>query len=192
MNEYYPDNVLKIPSATPETSDAKQYIIRHKRKQYNLCGEFCVAYVVQDEAHTDNIDDFLNYWEVKEPKWYASAFPKGLGRTTGIYDLEKMLSSYGVVTPCHRFYIPKPTARNVEEKLVDFQAIIGVQIDYTGYLVAKGIPHWVVLDRINVIDDLHAICDVYNPYTNAIEPYTWKEVMTSTGAYKQGIWINRA
>lgn len=191
MNEYYPNNVLKIPNATPETRDAAQYMIYRGRKQYNLCGEFCVAYCMQDEARTDNIDEFLAYWEAKELKWFNSLFKDKLARTTGIYDLNKMLGAYDATNtfPLANVIIKHPYI--VREQLASYQAIIGVHIDYTGYLVGKGIPHWVVLESVLVIDDLHAICDIYNPFTNAIEPYSWKELMTSTGAYKYGLWVER-
>lgn len=185
----YDTPVLKIPNATPETSDAAQYMIYKGKKQYNLCGEFCVAYLMQDDAHTNNIDDFLNYWEAKDSKWYQTMFKDGLARTTSIYDLEKMLSAYDVVTPGIRFNSIKVDIFTVKSMLVYCQAVVGVQIDYQGYLVGKGIPHWVVLDRISVADSIHAVVDIYNPYTNKIEPYSWKELMTSMGAYKQGIWV---
>lgn len=195
MNQYFPDNVLKIPNATPDNKDAAQYMIYKGRKQYNLCGEFCVAFCMQDEAHTDNIDDFLNYWEAKEVKWFDTLFNKDkLSRTTSIYDLNKMLSAYGVgveyppALPLRAFPL-LPDFASLE--LSRSHAIIGVQIDNYGYLVGKGIPHWVVLDGISVIDNNHAIVTIYNPFSNAMEPYTWRELMTSTGAYKQGLWIER-
>ena len=191
MNEYYPDHVLSIPNATPETKDAAQYFFHRGRKQFNMCGELAVAYCMQDEAYTDNIDDFLAYWEAKELKWFNSLFKDKLARTTGVYDLNKMLVAYGVTNtfPLAEVIVKNPYI--VREQLVEYQAIVGVQIDYTGYLVGKGIPHWVVLNNVLVIDDTHAICTIYNPFTNAMEPYSFKELMTSTGAYKYGLWVER-
>lgn len=191
MNEYYPDHVLTIPNATPETRDAAQYMFYRGRKQYNLCGQFCVAFCVKDETATDNIDDYLAYWEAVDLKWYQTLFKNGLARTTGIYDLEKMLTAYGYQTPLSRFADIKITPLTVFTALDFHQAIVGVKIDSHGYLVGSGIPHWVVVDRITVIDELHAIVDVYNPFTNAMEPYSWRELMISTGSYKQGIWVPR-
>jgi len=101
-----------------------------------------------------------------------------------------MLSSYGFDTPFGRFNASNMIPEYIAEVLKEYQAIVGVQIDYTGYLVGKGIPHWVVLDRVQVMNN-RAIVDIYNPYTNSIEPYSWRELMTSTGAYKQGLWIER-
>lgn len=192
MNEYYPSNVLKIPNATPETKDAAQYMFYKGRKQFNLCGEFCVAYSMQDDTASNNIDEYLAYWEAKDIKWFKTLFNNGLARTTGIYDLEKMISAYGYTTPLKRFADIKTTPLAISTVLDYFQAIVGVRIDNHGYLVGNGIPHWVVLEKINVIDELHAIVDIYNPFTNAMEPYTWRELMTSTGSYKYGTWIPRS
>ena len=188
----YPDNILQIPNATPETNDAAQYMFRHGRKQYNLCGEFCVAYVAHDIAHTDNIEDFLDYWQAKQLKWYQSVFQNGLSRTTGIYDLDIMLKEYGYETPSQKFAAVPMNVDAIQEKLTQYQAIVGVKIDWTGYLVGSGISHWIVLENIHVVDKHRAIVDIYNPYTNRLEPYSWRELMTSTGAYKGGIWIRRA
>ncbi len=190
MNEYYPDHVLNIPNATPETTDAAQYLYYKGRKQFNMCGQFCVAYIMRDEAHTDSIDDFLNYWEAKDLKYWQTLFKQWVSHPTSIYDIERMLADYGV-DKLLQFSFIKMSPIAVSAQLRYFQAIIGVQIDRTGYLVGQGIPHWVALSGINVIDDSHAICDIYNPYTNAIEPYSWREIMNSTGAYKQGRWIPR-
>ena len=189
--ELYPDKVLQVPSETPIQTDAAQYMIRHGKKQYNLCGEFCVTYCVADERNSKDVDSFLNFFESNDLKWYQAIFKGGLGRTTGIYDLERMLAMFGFKVPMKPFSKIVMNPLVVEDLLLDFQAIIGVQIDHSGYLVGKGIPHWVVLERCVVIDEIHVIVDIYNPYTNAIEPYTWREVMLSTGSYKQGIWIPR-
>lgn len=187
----YPQNVLRIPNATESTTDAAQYMLWKGVKQYNLCGEFCVAYCMRDETATDNIDDFLAYWEATDLKWWQTIFRRGLARTTGIYDLNQMLKAYKVSTPRPDFAKLNRTFDAFEEKLKTAQAIVGVKIDHTGYLVGSGIPHWVVLEQIEVINDQHAIVSIYNPFTNNVEPYSWREFMTSTGSYKQGIWIDR-
>lgn len=183
--------ILKIPNATPDEKDAAQYMIRHGRKHYNLCGEFCIAYLAQDEAHTDNIEDFLDYWQAKNLTRYQSLFKNGLARTTSIYDLDGLLSDYGYSIPSLRFGNVPMTPLSIQEMLKHYQAVVGVHIDYSGYLVGKGIPHWIVLESIAIIDNLHAIVQTYNPFNNAMEPYSWRELMTSTGAYKNGIWVRR-
>lgn len=187
----YKHRVLEIPSATPEETDASQYIIRHGRKQFNICGEMAVAYVTQDTANTSNIDDFLDYWQVKDLSLYQSLFKNGLARTTGVYDLDRMLADYDYKTPSLRFGEVPIAPLSVKEMLYNYQAIVGVQIDHTGYLVGRGIPHWIVLEDMDIIDSTHSIVKIYNPYTNAEEPFSWRELMNSTGVYKNGIWVRR-
>lgn len=184
--------ILQIPSATDNEKDAAQYMLYRGRVQYNLCGEFCVAFCAQDRAHTNNIDEFLKYWESTQLSWFNTLFRGGLARTTGLYDLEKMLAAYDYPLPIRKFSGGlglKPMF--VAQMLAFYQAIVGVHIDYTGYLVGKGIPHWVVLHSITIADENHAVVNLYNPFTNFIEPYSWKELMTSTGSYKQGLWVER-
>lgn len=187
----YRTDVLRIPTATESPLDFAQYLIRHKQKQYNLCGQFCVAYCMQDEAHTDNIDDFLDYWQAQELKWYQSVFQQGKGRTTGLYDLKKMLEDYAtgyaelstLVTPLDPFIF--------SDRLREFQLIMGVHIDSGGYLTGRGIPHWVTVESVLPVTKRHAIVDVYNPADNALRPYSWRELMTAGQVYKHGLWVQR-
>lgn len=188
----YNTPVLKIPSATPSNKDAAQYLIRYKKVQYNLCGQFCVAFCAQDEAQSDNIDEFLDYWS-KNEKLIRSFFPNWQSRTTSIYDLESMLREYGYKTPCQRFSdLNNPSSLEaVSTMLATHQLIAGVKIDWTGYLVGSGTPHWIVVEHIETADPNHAIVNIYNPFSNMIEPYSWREFMTSTGVYKNGIYVER-
>lgn len=182
----YQDNVLEIPHATPQENDAAQFMYRHGKKQVNLCGHMSVAYCVGAK----NISAFLDSIQANMPKWYASAFPNGVSRTTSLYDLNLMLKEYGYQPTLKFNYIPLTTI-DVHNQLVTHRAILGVKIDVWGYLVGSGIPHWVVLDEIEVINGQYAICNIYNPYINKTRPFSWREVMTSTGAYKQGLWVRR-
>lgn len=191
----YASNVLTIPHATEDPSDAAQNMYRivkgAKVRNVNLCGSFAVAYIAQDASHTNNIDEFLDYWMVNDPKWYASAFPGGKGRLTGVPDLDRMLGDYGYSVPSGKFYQRDcRTAEAMRAKLETDQAIVCVHIDRTGYLVGGGIPHWVVLDSLEIVNN-RPIVGLYNPYTNNEEPYSWREFMNSSGAAKTGIWVTR-
>lgn len=182
----YSDNLIEIPHATPQQGDAAQYFYRHGKKQVNACGHMSVAYCVGAQ----NISAFLDTIEVAIPKWYKGAFPNGVSRTTYIYDLNVMLNEYGYRDNPKFNTIPLTTP-TLHNQLLTHRAIIGVHIDVWGYLVGKGIPHWVVVDEIEVLDDQYALLNIYNPYTNKTRPFTWREVMISTGAYKQGLWVSR-
>ena len=185
----YNTPILTIPNATEITTDAAQYMIYRGKKQYNLCGHFSAGYCLQRQLNSTNIEDFLSHWAIKEPKWYQTLFKNNLARTTGVYDLEMMCSPFGV--RIHRWAEVPVDPRLFEIVLQTNRCIVGVKIDNTGYLVGGGIPHWVVLEDLEIVDDKHAIVDVYNPFTNYVERYSWRELMTSTGAYKQGLWIER-
>jgi hypothetical protein len=190
MYNHYNKPILKIPHETESPTDAAQYMVYRGLKQYNLCMEFCVAYCMRDDEHTDNIDDYLAYWEVKDPIWWKTIFKNNLARTTGMYDIKKALEAYEAETMEW-----KPTPSNMipfRVMLDTHHAIMGVHIDYTGYLVGQGIPHWVVLEQLDVRDPKHAIVDVYNPFTNLIESYSWRELMNSSGSYKQCLWVKRS
>lgn len=180
----YPTNILEIPSATPITTDAEQYIIRHGVKCVNLCGEFCVARIL---GYT-NIDTFLDDLERINKKLYTSLFPQGKSRTTSVYDLSAMLETFGLQPPFLPFSKTKITPESVKDTLTHYRLILGVHIDHTGYLVGSGIPHWICLEDVKPIRKVSQVT-IYNPYTNAIEPFSWRELMTSTGIYKQGLWV---
>lgn len=182
----YLDNVLSIPHATPSETDAAQYFYRHGRKQVNACGHMAVAYCVG----ALDISAFLDSIQASIPKWYKGAFPNGLARTTGVYDLDIMLKEYGFHPTINFTKIPLTTV-DVHNQLITHRAIIGVKIDVWGYLVGSGIPHWVVIEDIEVLDNQYALVNIYNPYTNKTRPFSWREVMNSTGAYKQGLWVSR-
>ncbi len=187
MSDYYNVDVIGIPSATQSKSDPAQFMTYKGVLQTNLCGHLSVAYCVGEPV----IDTLLQRIETEKPKLFASLFKSGKGRTTSIYDLTEMLLMYSKLMSSTSFAKTKMNPETLSKMLDTYRAIVGVQIDNSGYLVGKGIPHWVVLDRITAIDANHAICDIYNPYTNAMEPYSWRELMTSTGAYKQGIFVSR-
>lgn len=189
MDYYYPDNVLKIPHPIPGSKVA-QYMFVKGVKNFNLCGQLCVAYVTQDETGINDVDVFLDYWKSKDLKWYQQIFKNGLGRTTSLYDLDRMLAAYDY-PPSLRWNKDNQSPIGVSIALEKYQAIVGVGIDNKGYLISGGIRHWVVLDRVDAIDDQYAIVDVYNPFTNSIRPFTWRELMMSMGTWKQGLWVSR-
>lgn len=185
----YSNNILKIPSRIPGAKVA-QYMYRRGVKNYNLCGPFCVAYIMQDEAGMDDIDQFLDYWELNN-SWYKKVFTNNLGRKTGVYDLTRFIQSYdGVPDPIPFNKIPLK-AGAIGEMLSTHQAIIGVHIDYRGFPVGNGIPHWIVMDGIEIFDDDYSLVKVYNPFNNSERPISWQELKISTGPYKNGLWVER-
>ena len=187
----YNDPNLIIPSATPSETDAAQYVVIKGKTQYNLCGQFSVCWSSKEKTLIHNTDEFLLVLKEKDPALVSSLFPNGVARTTGTYDLECMLALFGYPTPCMKFSEVKIDPPTIRETLKEYRLIVGVHIDSGGYFVGAGTPHWVVLDELRIADSRHAICDFYNPYSNLIEPYSWREFMTTTGSYKNGIWVQR-
>jgi hypothetical protein len=184
----YLNDILKIPHHIPDKPS--QYMTVNGVKNYQLCGYFAVAYCMQDEGGTDNIDTFLEYHKIKSPGLWRSLFNKNLGRTTGIYDLTMMLAAYDV-TPLVLDAIPFKIAP-VLFALQDYHLILGVSINgVNGMLTSSGIRHWIVVEELEVISSLHAIVKIYNPFTNSHEPYKWEQILSSVGAYRQGLWVGR-
>lgn len=184
----YNTPILKIPNATETLKDAAQYMWYRLTKQYNLCMQFCIAFIMMDDTGTNNIDDFLAYWEVKALSWWKTLFKTKIARTTGVYDVRKACEAYGVDIEIQEGSV---NAEYLFEKLKTHQAMSVVKIDYKGYLRSTGIGHWVVLDGIYLADQNHSIVDVYNPYTNLIEPYSLDELMRSSTNLRTTLWIER-
>lgn len=189
----YNTPALVVPSATPSTTDAAQYMVINGQAQYNLCGEFSVCFCAQGKTGIHNIDEFLLYLKSKDAAFVNSLFPNGIARTTGTYDLDQMLKLCGYTIPSKTFVQPnqKIDPPSIQSMLKTHRLIVGVHIDNYGYFVGSGVAHWVVLEDIKIADSQHAVCDFYNPYTNLFEPYSWREFMTTTGSYKNGLYVER-
>jgi hypothetical protein len=185
-------NVLTIPNATPSQTDAAQYMVYRGGVQYNLCGEMSAAYCLRERVGDAVIDDFLNGWKQSKPTWFETLFRNNLARTTGPGDIVNMIGAYAekplVVTTDYLKRFPF-TADVLKVTLLSQRVIIGVQIDNIGYLVGKGIPHWVVLEAIT--DDPRPIVTIYNPFTNNQEQYSFRELRKSNGEGVLAVVVNR-
>ncbi len=180
--------ILKIPNATETLKDAAQYMWYHLTKQYNLCMQFCVAFCMMDETGTNNIDDYLSYWEATALSWWGTIFKSKVARTTGVYDVKKAFEAYGADVEVQE---GKVDFMLLDRKLKTHQALVVVRIDYKGYLRTTGVGHWIVLDELYLADENHSIVDVYNPYTNHIEPYSLDELMLSSTNCRTMVWVKR-
>lgn len=188
--------VVAIENPTPNPQDAAQNAILFGQTQYNLCGQLCVAYLAGVSLET-----MLNVWGVKAPTVFNRIFYGGRGRTTGIPDLQSMLTAFDFSTPAQPFQdalrdpvlertlvTPGRVARLLQER----RAIIGVSIEGAlGRLKPSGIPHWVVLEQVHPRGINDAVVEIYNPYTNQMEIYSWAELIASMGTYPHGLWVER-
>jgi hypothetical protein len=191
--EEYPSAVeIEHPTVNPQ--DAAQYTTWRGQIQYNLCGELCVAYIVEK-----SIETLLTEWEAKAPAAYKSVFVNGAARTTGIYDLESILKIYGYPVPLQTYAegLRDPviaqtliTPGRLAKKLKTHYAIVGVSIDAaTGNLKTFGTAHWVVVERCIPDGDNHGWVELYNPFPNRTQIYSWMEFTSS--AMLRGAWIQR-
>ena len=193
LHNYQP--MVAIPNQTENPQDAAQYMIWLDKVQYNLCGELCVCYIARSDLGT-----MLTDWKAKAPSMWNSVFYNGKARTTGLPDLESMLSVFGFPAPSIRLDVclrdpllerALVTPARMERLLEMHQAIVGVKIETTlGRLKPNGIGHWVVLNTVYPHGVNGGMVEIYNPFTNLMEGYSWAEFTASMGA-PLGLWVAR-
>lgn len=180
-------------SQTTSPVDAAQYIVWKNNVQYNLCGEGCVAYIFGE-----TIESFLEKWEAKPVGNFSRIFKGGKATTTGIGDLRDMADVYGAETDSLRDLVYDSIYRgilispNILKSLLDcWSIIIGCKISgVTGELRASGVPHWIVLTKVIPDGINNGMVEVYNPFPDRIQRYSWKEFLASIGTL-YGIGIRR-
>lgn len=203
-----------FPYATRNPNDPAQYIVLGKNNlgeelvKFNLCGELCVAFVMGV-----GIKQFLADWE-KAP---GSLFKWTLGgisdKVTDASVIKNMLNAYAyniangnVVEFVDTLVGPVFEGQNVspgrfQKMLQTHYLIANVVINKnTGKLIPdnefkranSGIGHWVVLDKVipNGIDTGRV--ELYNPYMNRMQEYTYDYFISSFGGGTYtGCWIKR-
>jgi hypothetical protein len=193
--EEFPPHVVSIQSPTINPNDAAQYMVWRGKTQYNLCGELCVCYIAGDD-----IEAMLSKWEAKAISFYQRVFGSGMARGTNTAELDSMLSSYGYPTPSTRLDTglrdpllgrPVVTPGRMAEMLSTHRAIVGVKISKsTGDLRTSGILHWVVIEDVTPDGINRGWVELYNPFPNRMQRYSWTEFVASMGA-PYGIWVRR-
>lgn len=181
------------PNPNPNPDEPAEYIIVEGKKKYNLCGEFCVAFIVKD-----SIDDFLSKWKKASPTYYNMVVDKD--SSTGLDALENMLNVYGYNTaeghilnfkkglndPGKRINI---SPSQLKKTLETYYLIAGViKESKSGNLVKKGIGSWIVLDKITQNDER---VEIYNPHPNRMQNYSFDEFIKSMGPTPTGLWVKR-
>jgi hypothetical protein len=80
-----------------------------------------------------------------------------------------------------------------QKMLNDYYLIACVKIDkVTGKLKAQGIGHWVVLDKIQPIGINSGWVEIYNPFPNKRQEYSYDEFIAAcSGQYCIGLWVKR-
>lgn len=194
--EEFQPHVVSIQSPTINPNDAAQYMVWHGKTQYNLCGELCVCYIAGDE-----IEAMLSKWEAQAITIYQRVFGSGgMARGTNTAELDSMLSIYGYPTPSTRLDTglrdpllgrPVVTPGRMAAMLSNHRAIVGVKISKsTGDLRTSGILHWVVVEDVAPDGINRGWVELYNPFPNRMQRYSWAEFVASMGA-PYGIWVRR-
>jgi hypothetical protein len=193
--EKYPNFEVIIEHPTPDPYDAAQYLILDGHTKYNMCGELCVAFI-----GGDSIETFLNKWLAISPSYYKWALQGDSDKSTGIDALESMLSVYGYSFPLLRFDegLTDPvmgfrlSPGRINRLLRSYSLIAGVNIDgVTGKLRGQGVGHWVVVDKITPNGVNCGWVELYNPFPNKRQDYSYDEFINSVGSNRSGIWVPR-
>jgi hypothetical protein len=185
---------VHIPHPTPDSTDAAQYLIWEKPRHVNMCGELCVAYIGGDDIET-----FLTKWRQMVGTKYKTIVP--LDKKTGPDELDNMLKVYGYPSPNIRFEvgleIPGTEFRmspgRFQKMLVTHYLIAAVRIDGVAGNIGEGdIGHWVVLDKVIPDGVDRGWVEVYNPFPNKRQKYSYDEFIRSCKAEGwTGLWVNR-
>ena len=199
-NEKFPNSGVVIPNPTPNPRDAQQYMLLDGTVRYNMCGELCVAFLVND-----NIDAVLAKWKAKSPNAYNSVLAGGKDTGTFVSDMNNMLGAllgeYGfgsdpdqTVNFSDRLTIPVSAASLLEDlkkMLVTHSLVALVTINNSGELIGKEnvrIKHWVVVDRLTQNGNR---VELYNPFPNKREEYSFHEFYGSCRLPWLGAWVKR-
>jgi hypothetical protein len=169
----------------------EQYEQAYQQNVVTIENQLCICSIVGDSMGTLSAK-----YEMKSPSWWRRIVLKD--STTSLDDLVHILVNvYGHATPVRlqaaltdgagMRFTPGRIAAICKDKAV----IVGVRIAYDGYLARSGVAHWVVVRSVlpNGVDGGRV--EIYNPFTNAIEWYSWREFKAAVGT-PAGICVNNA
>jgi len=186
---------VNIPHPTPDSTDAAQYMVWRKDAKYvNMCGELCVAFIAGEDIET-----FLNKWEKMEGSFYKNVIP--FDRPTGPDEVNNMLMVYGYP----KKYLTleagltdeatglKKSPGRFQRMLATHYLIAAVRIDSIAGNIGEGkVGHWVVVDRVIADGIDRGWVEIYNPFPNKRQVYSYDEFTRSCKAESwTGLWVNR-
>jgi len=178
-----PYDVVNSPNRTPNPQDASQYAIFFGRQQYNLCGEFAA-------------EDVVERWQKRDARTFERVFRWTSSKAaTGTSDGDLMTlfaafdrSARAITSALADNGIPSRRKGGVytPQRLRDLLpagVIVSCRIDgVTGVLRGAGVLHWVAL--VDVWLDRYRMggVDLYNPFMDRVERYSWREFVASARA----------
>jgi hypothetical protein len=186
---------VHIPHPTADSTDAAQYMKWEKDSRYvNMCGELCVAFIAGDDIET-----FLTKWKQMDGTFYHLIIPKDRG--TSADEVNNMLKAYGYPAKYMDFKAGltdadvglKISPGRFQKMLATHYLIAAVRIDSIAGNIGEGrVGHWVVVDRV-VSDGIdRGWVEIYNPFPNKRQVYSYDEFIRSCKAEGwTGLWVDR-
>lgn len=195
-------NVVPVPEkySTPDPTDPAQYIMWDSNSviKTNMCGEFCVAFIGGEDIET-----FLKRWEQDDQVYYPWAIKGNKNKALLNFHIDRMLEVYGYPNHNTPFKLGLtdpginfvPTPGRFKKMLETCYLVTNVRIDSSGKLVSKeegqGVGHWVVLDKITPYGVNRGRVEIYNPYYNRMEEYSFADFIRSCAPTYNGRWVSR-
>jgi hypothetical protein len=185
-----------IPNPTPDSTDAAQYMVWEKDSKYaNMCGELCVAFIAGEDIET-----FLNKWKQMAGSFYKRIIPFDI--PTGPDVVNNMLKVYGYPSKYSTFQQGLTDADTglrlspgrFQKMLATHYLIAAVRIDAIAGNVGEGkIGHWVILDKVIPDGIDRGWVEIYNPFPNKRQMYSYDEFIRSCKAEgNTGLWVSRS
>jgi len=171
---------------TPDATDAAQYVLIDGVRQVNMCGEWCIAEILDIPGSA-----FIANWKEKDLPLYKRIFgliKGGKARGTGAAELVELLEFCGVESSLLNLkkYNPNATVELLKTYHVIFSCSINGQ---TGALRSGNILHWCVLKKVFSDRQGMGWIQIYNPFFNCEEQYSWAEFVANTRNYPYGVMI---
>jgi hypothetical protein len=164
---------------TPTFQDANQYLFYNRRLVHNICGVACLCRVLGF-----TLPQMIEMMKEKTPAYYSAVMVNDKG--LGLPALEAIAAAAGAET--RRLYeslitdgrfILSPGRLN-EILRAGWGIIIGVRIDYSGYLTDSGlIGHWMTLEFIEPFGVGNGKAEGFNSYDNSINYWEYREMIRS-------------
>jgi len=190
--------LVQIDNATIDPNDARQFATLFGQKQTNLCGQICAAHILDVD-----LKDIFAEWQQDSPALFASVFnlfSSKKARGTDAYELQNLFSVFGktaVLLPDlfkdknipsrakNSPYFPTSTANILQ----NYHVVASCHINgNTGVLQSSGTLHWVVLKSVQLERWKMGTVEIYNPFMDYVEQYSWREWIASAG-YPYGVAV---
>lgn len=203
-----------FPYATRNPNDSAQFMVLGKNTRgeeqvkFNLCGELCVAFVTGV-----GIKQFLKDWEASTGSLFKWTLGGDSDKTAEISLLKNMLNTYAykiengnVIDFANTLLGPVFEGQTLSPgrfqiMLQSHYLIANVVIDKnTGRLIPdnqskwinNGIRHWIVLDKASPNGTDGGRVELYNPYLNQRQEYSYDYFISSFGGGTYtGCWVKR-